>query len=154
MRYDTKAPINTKPTMVMVWAPTCPDCRAMKPALEEASKAFENRVDLIWIDGSQSPHEAGALRAMATPTLIGFHGGHEVFRHVGRRTAGEIRNLFGSLATGADAGSIGRKDGVLRGLTAAVLIGLGLAIGPAWPMVAIGGVVASWVVVDEVRRRR
>jgi hypothetical protein len=126
----------------------------MKPPLIEISNEFADRVDLRWVDASTSAEEVRALGAMATPTLIGFRGGEEAFRFVGRRTAGELHDLFGSLATGAQDPSIGGHLRVLRGLTAAVLIGLGLAVGAAWPMVIAGLGVASWVIVDLVKSRR
>ena len=157
MEHHSRAPTEhpvTKPTMVMIWAPSCADCRAMKPALIEAWKSFEDQVELNLVDASTSPAAARAMRAMATPTLIGFSGENEMFRLVGRRAAGELHDLFASLVSGSDAQPVGRQLRLLRGVTAAALVGLGLAAGPAWPLVIVGTSVAAWVIVDVVRSRR
>ena len=90
---------------------------------------------------------------MATPTLIGFRDGAEVFRVAGRRSRDELKGLFAAAAGEADADSVGRGDIMLRVGAGAVLAASGLLAGPAWPLVGIGAVVVAAGLIPWTRRR-
>lgn len=132
-------------TVVEVVAPWCASCRAMRHDLAEVAASYAGSIDVLVVDAAESPEEAERLAVRGTPTLLGYRGNAEVFRVVGRRTRAELDALFGSLTTAeaAPAAGIGARERRLRVAAGAVIGGVGLALGPAWPLVGVGaGVVA------------
>lgn len=134
----------SRPTLVEVWAPGCVECRAMKPDIEATAGEFAATVDFVAVDGAQEWQWAREAKVMATPTIIGVTDGAEVFRVVGRRNRTELQALFAAIDTGAVAAPASREDRILRVGGGVLLAAVGLAMGPAWPLV-IGGVgITGW----------
>ncbi len=126
------------PTVVEVSAPHCSACRAMKPDLDQVAAAFSGEVDLVPIDAVQQPELVSELRVLGTPTLIGVKRGSEVYRITGRRSSAELEELFASLINDRPIPLAGRTGTALQVGAGVVLTGLGLVMGPAWPLVVIG----------------
>ena len=142
------------PTIVEVWAPSCVECRAMQPHLDATAAQFSDTVDLVRVNAAANPDVVRTLNVMGTPTLIGVHRGVQVFRFTGRRSRAELSDLFRAVAVGADAAGVGGQDALLRVGTGVVLAGIGLVMGPAWPLVAIGAAVTAFGSLPWLTRRR
>ena len=135
----------TGPTLVQVVAPHCAECRAMQPDLDAVAGEFGS-VDLVVVDATERPDVTRELRVLGTPTLIAVRNGQELARFTGRRTRNELREMFSAVAAG-DPGSLprfGRGDRTVWTVAGAAMAVAGLAMGPAWPLVAIGAAVAGY----------
>ncbi len=135
----------TKPTLVEVVTPRCVECRAMKPDLDAVAGEFDS-VDLVVLDATEHPEKASDLRVLGTPTLIAVRDGEEVARFVGRRTRSELRELFAATASG-ETDSVARfaqGDRLVWTAAGVALVIAGLAMGPAWPIAAIGAGLAVY----------
>lgn len=143
------------PTLVEVWAPHCIECRRMEPDLDAVAAEFSNAVDLEKIDASVERDAAASLGAMATPTLIGYSGGAEVYRSVGRASSDELRQVFAALASGTKlVVSPRREDVMLRVIAGTVLTAVGILSGPSLPLVMVGTATFGWAVYPFLRRVR
>lgn len=127
------------PVVVQVVAPWCTACKAMRPSFDAVAADFVGNVDVVTLDAAVDDHAAATLGVMGTPTIIGVRDGREVLRFTGRRTPAELREIFESVAGGDAPSTVGRQDAYLRLGAGGALVGIGLAVGPAWPLVAIGG---------------
>ena len=117
----------------------------MKPDLE-AVAGDHPAVDLVVWDATDHASEVAEMGVMATPTLIVVRNGGEEARIVGRRTRSELDEIFSSAADG-DLGGIsrfGKGDRIVWAVAGASLVAAGLAMGPQWLLVAIGGAVAGY----------
>ena len=148
-RYD-------RPTVIEVFTPGCPNCRAMEPDLQATAADFADEVQLVQIDGAETPDLMAELGVRAAPTLIGVGGGVELFRSTGRRSRAELTDLFTTAQAQRQRGTIqmSRADRALRLLVGLVLVGFGLASGPSWVLVTIGMAILAWVGVDAARSLR
>lgn len=109
----------------------------MQPDLH-AVAADHPGVDLVVVDVGTDPTWARERGILGTPTLIGLRDGSEVFRHTGRRGRTELESLFAAVEGRVDPPGVGRFDRTLRVGAGLVLTALGIAMGPAWPLVAVG----------------
>ncbi|MBT8166578.1 MAG: thioredoxin family protein [Acidimicrobiia bacterium] len=142
------------PTIVEVWAPHCAECNAMQPHLDAEAAEFSGTVDLVKVNAVSDPARARQLGVLGTPTLIGFRDGAEVFRFTGRRSRGELRELFAAVSDGNRLTGVGTQDLVLRAGAGVVMIGVGLLLGPAWPILAIGAAATAFGTVPWLQRLR
>ena len=134
----------TEPTVVEVWAPSCHECRAMQPDIHATAADFSGKVDFVAVNAADDPTWAQRAGVMATPTLIGVANGEEAFRVIGRRSKDELGLLFAAIESGERVAAVGRQDRILRTGTGTVLLVVGLALGPAWPLVAAGVAITGW----------
>lgn len=123
----------------------------MRPALEDMARSFAGRVDLQLVNVVDDPERVLALGVRATPTLIGFRDGTEAFRVTGRRSPAELAELFAALAEERAPRRRAGQDTVLRVGTGLALLGLGLGLGPAWPLLAAGAAVVVYGMVPLLR---
>jgi thioredoxin 1 len=134
----------TVPTLVEVWAPTCSVCRAMDPDLDAAAGRYAGRVAFERFDATADIDRARAMRVYATPTILGYLEGDEVFRSTGRLGADDIDGVFDALSSGQRPDLPSRGHQMLLGFGAsAALIGAGAFLGPSVGLIVIGGVVAG-----------
>lgn len=84
------------PVLVDVWAPWCGPCRAMAPALAEASRMLEPTVRVIKLNSEAEPQIAGRAGIRAVPTMILFRNGQEIARTSGAMGARQIVDWVGS----------------------------------------------------------
>jgi len=132
------------PTILEIWAPTCAECKAMQPDLDEVAEEFSDRVDMRMISAADELEMIGGLGVRATPTLIGVREGREVFRIVGRRSRTELYELFEGVVGEGPVPRVGRQDVVVRALAGSALLVVGLASGPVWPLVILGTAVLMY----------
>jgi thioredoxin-like negative regulator of GroEL len=127
----------------------------MQPDLDAA--AGENTgVDLVVIDASLDPERIAALNVLGTPTLIAVRDGVEVARFVGRRTRSELRELLSAVSSGdlAAVPTTAKGDRIVRSVAGAAVVAVGLALGPAWWLVAIGALGAGYANMPRSGRGR
>jgi thioredoxin len=129
------------PVVVDVWAPWCGPCRAMAPHLAAVSSEYAGRVEVWKINADEQPATVRALGILGIPTLIVYHGGAEVTRHVGGMHAAGIRALFETALASGTPGARPVAHGVadterrLRLAVAAILFVLAALTG--WPIVLL-----------------
>ncbi len=130
------------PTLIAVTTPTCHNCRAMAPILEQTARDFVEIVDVVKIDASADPDTAARLAVRGVPTYIARQGPREVARRTGRMAPAELRELFESAASGHGIRRrISPSDRSLRLLVAAIFGVAGLVTGT--PLFVVLGVAAA-----------
>ncbi len=82
------------PTLVDFWAPWCGPCKMAAPALEELSKEYEGKVDIVKINVDEHPQTAQNYGVMSIPTTILFQAGKEVGRQIGFAGKGAFEDLI------------------------------------------------------------
>jgi hypothetical protein len=127
----------------------------MKPDLDAVAVEYGG-VDLVILDAAADPESVARLRVFGTPTLIAVRDGVEIARFTGRRTRGELRELFSQMDTSATitAPRVGRSDRQVWTLGGVALAGVGLLLGPAWLLVALGTGLAAYANSPWSRRGR
>ena len=88
--FDRQITRSTIPVVVDVWAPWCGPCQTMAPAYEAAARELEPGVRLIKLNSDNEQAVSARLGIRGIPTMIMFHGGHEVARTSGAMTARQI----------------------------------------------------------------
>lgn len=128
--------------LLWITAPNCAACHAMRPQIV-ALAARHPHVRVTELDARDAG--VSGLRVYATPTLIGRIAGDEAFRVTGRRSDGELDGLVRSLIErGAPPSVHGRADALIRLGGGGAVVAVGLAAGPAWPLVVFGAIMLSY----------
>ena len=151
MSRESIAETFERPTVVEVWGPSCAQCSAMEPDIQATADRYCGRVDLVQLNVATQFEEVSTVGAMATPTIVGYRDGIEVFRHIGRRSAAELGALFDALESGGNTPRVGTQDLLIRVGAGIVLAGIGLATGPTWLLVFVGAVVGMFGVVSWLK---
>jgi hypothetical protein len=123
--------------------------------LIDAVAAEHPGVEVERIDAAAEPERARSLGILGTPTLIGVVDDAEVARARGRRSRRELETLFAGLEAGTAPGR-GRTPAaeiVVRVTAGALVAGIGAVTGPAWPLVAVGGLLIGYGLAGTMRRR-
>jgi thioredoxin 1 len=125
--FEQKISQTEKPLVVDFWAPWCAPCRATKPILENLSREFAGRVDLLQVNADDSHPLLEQYHVRGIPTVLAFRNGNEVGRIVGAQGETGFRQVFQSLAEGKEVTiSLAPFDRVLRLGAGAMLIIFGI----------------------------
>lgn len=151
---DAGPSLATGPRLIEVWAPWCAACRSMDADLDEVAERFDGVVRFERVNAATDRESIDRLGVTGTPTLIGLVGDEEVYRATGRHTASSLEAVFESLASRRvpDVSAKG-AEATLRLAAGCAMVMAGLALGPAWPLIAIGGAVLVSGVHPHIARR-
>lgn len=92
-RLETLIATSKKPLFVDFYAPYCPSCMMMLPAVATVASEMQDLVTIVKVDASESPDIAQKYHVGSLPCFIVFKGGssQEVARYNDAMTAKELR---------------------------------------------------------------
>jgi thioredoxin 1 len=85
------------PVVVDFWAPWCGPCRALAPTIEKLANEYHGRVKIGKLNTDENQVTPGGLRISAIPTIVVFHEGKEVERHVGVTPESKFKSSLAKL---------------------------------------------------------
>jgi thioredoxin 2 len=91
--FDALIASSPLPVVVDFWAPWCGPCRMMAPELDKVAKGAAGEWLIVKVNTDAVPELGERFRIRSIPTLAIFHGGREIHRAAGARSAGDIRSL-------------------------------------------------------------
>jgi hypothetical protein len=127
----------------------------LKPVAESVGSEYQGRVRLVPVDAAVDPEGARALGAFVVPLLVALRDGREHGRRLGAATVADVRAVFEAALENAPVAALGlsRSDRALRILAGLGLAAIGLASGPRWGFVALGGVLLAFAFRDRLSGR-
>jgi len=91
--FDALIASSPLPGVVDFWAPWCGPCRMMAPELDKVAKSAAGEWLIVKVNTDAVSELGERFRIRSIPTLAIFHGGREIHRAAGARSAGDIRSL-------------------------------------------------------------
>lgn len=75
------------PVLVYVWAPWCPPCKTMSPAMDEVAQHYGKKMQVVKLDAASESQALTAFGIASVPTLMLFDAdGREQARQLGALT--------------------------------------------------------------------
>lgn len=71
------------PMLLDLWAPWCPPCRMIAPAIAASAARFAGRLKVVKLNVDVAPQTARNFNVQGIPTLLILRDGREVERQVG-----------------------------------------------------------------------
>jgi thioredoxin 2 len=93
MTFDVIIQSSALPVVVDFWAPWCGPCRMMAPELDKVAAAAQGEWLVAKVNTDAVAELGDRFRIRSIPTLAIFHGGREIHRVAGARSAVDIRQL-------------------------------------------------------------
>jgi len=81
--FDTDVVQSDKPVLVDFWAEWCGPCKSIAPILDEASKAYDGRLQIAKINVDENREVPAKFGIRGIPTLMLFKGGELAATKVG-----------------------------------------------------------------------
>jgi thioredoxin 1 len=72
-----------KPVLVDFWAAWCGPCRMLAPTVEAVAEKYRDKAKVVKLNVDENVESPAKYGIRGIPTLILFHNGQEVDRHVG-----------------------------------------------------------------------
>jgi thioredoxin 1 len=90
-----KEVINSElPSMVDFWAPWCAPCQMISPAVEELSKEYEGKVNVVKVNIDEAKELSGKYGVMSIPNLLFFKGGDQVDQVIGSVEKDKLKDII------------------------------------------------------------
>ncbi len=81
--FEEKVLKSKLPVLVDFWAPWCGPCKMAEPILEELSKEYKDKVEIVKVNVDSNQESAQKYDVMSIPTTILIKEGKEVGRQIG-----------------------------------------------------------------------
>jgi thioredoxin 2 len=88
--FDAAAAQSALPLVVDFWAPWCGPCRMVAPELERLARSTAGRYLIVKVNTDVATDLAARFRIRSIPTMAVVHGGQELARAAGARSAADI----------------------------------------------------------------
>ncbi|HEU5029542.1 MAG TPA: thioredoxin [Spirillospora sp.] len=83
-----------KPVLVDFWAEWCGPCRMVAPVLEEISKEYGDKLDIVKLNIDDNPKVPAEFGVLAIPTMVVYKNGEAVKQITGAKPkAALLRDL-------------------------------------------------------------
>ncbi len=83
-----------KPIIVEFWAPWCAPCKQMAPILENVSKEYLGKVELVRINADESGVLLRSLNVFSIPTMLVYQDGQLSGRFKGAMSSKQVQSIF------------------------------------------------------------
>ncbi|HUM07928.1 MAG TPA: thioredoxin [Acidocella sp.] len=81
--FETDVLKSATPVLVDFWAEWCGPCRSIAPSLEDLSKEYEGKLEVVKVNIDENPMTPSAFGVRGIPTLIIFKDGKPAATQVG-----------------------------------------------------------------------
>jgi thioredoxin 1 len=88
--FESEVLKNPLPVLVDFWAAWCGPCRMIAPAVEEFSRDFAGRMQVVKLDVDANHNTASRFAIRSIPSLLFFKQGHLVNQIIGACTKSQI----------------------------------------------------------------
>lgn len=92
--FEEKIIKSKLPVLLDFYAEWCGPCKMAEPVLEELSKTYSGKLEVMKIDVDKSSKLAEKFQVMSIPTTIVFKSGQELDRQIGFAGKESFENLI------------------------------------------------------------
>ncbi len=116
----------------------------------KAASEFSTEVDLLRVNADQNQEVIRKLNVMGIPTMVVFANGNEIFRKVGLQNDQALQEIFTAAAQSRKPEfHLTARDRLFRGILGLAVAAIGLASGPNYWVLVIGGILSFTAVYDR-----
>jgi thioredoxin 1 len=101
--FETDVLKSETPVLVDFWAEWCGPCKAIAPMLEEAARAYGDKVRIAKLNVDENSATAVKFNIRSIPTLLLFQKGALVAHQVGALSQSQLRTFLDTKLGGAAA---------------------------------------------------